>query len=398
MSCVIKHMGYQPISPFKRPIAYEHIQALSRTNPNLTNILPNKWDIFRELSKAREAFDLSSKELMVLQALVSFHPSDILEISDENSMIVFPSNASLSERLHGMAPSTIRRHLARLVQAGFIIRRDSPNGKRYRRRAGAEQVSFGFDLSPMVHRAEEINSAALRVEEAAATYAYTRERVKLLQRDVLALATYAAETKPEVGIWDQFKDSAKLVARDLRKKLNLDALKQIQVDLEAQIAALKARLQIIETTKVSTSDAQNEHHQQRSNIENLDTEDKRQTPKQTEQQRNSPNITLEMVARNCRSIADYCSNGLRDWEALHTAACLIVPMMGITKDAWNQAQKVMGPYEAAVTIAAMLEHVDTIRSPGGYLRKLTAKATNGLFSSSSMVLAISNKTTEKLLA
>ena len=46
----------------------------------------------------------------------------------------FPSNNKLRSRAYGMSEPTLRRHLASLVKAGLLIRRDSPNGKRYARR------------------------------------------------------------------------------------------------------------------------------------------------------------------------------------------------------------------------------------------------------------------------
>ena len=55
-----------------------------------------------------------------------------------------------------MSEPTLRRHLAALVEAGLIIRRDSPNGKRYARRVDEEVAqAFGFDLAPLVARAAE---------------------------------------------------------------------------------------------------------------------------------------------------------------------------------------------------------------------------------------------------
>jgi hypothetical protein len=45
--------------------------------------------------------------------------------------IVFPSNRVLAFRADKMKEPTLRRHLQKLVEAGLIIRRDSPNGKRY---------------------------------------------------------------------------------------------------------------------------------------------------------------------------------------------------------------------------------------------------------------------------
>lgn len=45
-------------------------------------------------------------------------------------MIVFPSNKAICARLNGTPCSKMRRHLSRLVEAGLLMRRDSPNGKR----------------------------------------------------------------------------------------------------------------------------------------------------------------------------------------------------------------------------------------------------------------------------
>ena len=91
-----------------------------------------------------------------------------------DGIVVFPSNRAAAVRAHGMAPATLRRHLAFLVDAGLIIRRDSPNGKRYARRGqgGEIEIAFGFDLSPLVARAEEIENLAeeVRAEERASDW------------------------------------------------------------------------------------------------------------------------------------------------------------------------------------------------------------------------------------
>jgi len=48
--------------------------------------------------------------------------------------------------------------------------------------------------------------------------------------------------------------------------------------------------------------------------------------------------------------------------------------LGISADAWREAQESMGPGDAAVMIAAILQKGDAISSAGGYLRALSAKA------------------------
>ena len=101
--------------------------------------------------------------LAVLNALLTFHPETALTGDDD--LIVFPSNEQLALRAHGMPPATLRRHLAALVDCGLVIRRDSPNGKRYARKGqgGAIETAFGFDLTPLVARAAEFERLAEEV-------------------------------------------------------------------------------------------------------------------------------------------------------------------------------------------------------------------------------------------
>ncbi|MGO7157808.1 plasmid replication protein RepC, partial [Rhizobium leguminosarum] len=113
----------------------------------------SKWKLFRAICEARPALGVTDRALTVLDALLTFYPDD--EISEEKGLIVFPSNAQLSLRARGMTPATLRRHLAVLVEAGLILRKDSPNGKRYARRdrAGAIGDAFGFSVAPLLARA-----------------------------------------------------------------------------------------------------------------------------------------------------------------------------------------------------------------------------------------------------
>lgn len=66
-------------------------------------------------------------------------------------------------------------------------------------------------------------------------------------------------------------------------------------------------------------------------------------------------------------------------------------MMGISPSAWEDAKAFMGPEQAAVVIAALLERFTEIRSPGGYLRRLTEKASAEQFSCGPMVMALMRK-------
>ena len=69
-------------------------------------------------------------------------------------------------------------------------------------------------------------------------------------------------------------------------------------------------------------------------------------------------------------------------------ADFVRPMLGISADAWREARATMGDGAAAVTLACILQRASEIRSPGGYLRSLSAKAAAGGFSPGPRVMAL----------
>ena len=176
-------MQTQPTTPFGRrslSLAMVASQASARDfagKPGNSETVVHKWRLFRALTEAKTPLGVTDRALSVLHALLSFHQETALTLpaadpraDDEDGegsagIVVFPSNRELSIRAHGMAPATLRRHLACLVDAGLIIRRDSPNGKRYARRGqgGEIESAFGFDLTPLVARADEIENLAEEV-------------------------------------------------------------------------------------------------------------------------------------------------------------------------------------------------------------------------------------------
>jgi replication initiation protein RepC len=396
-------MEYTPISPFMRPISHAHLRVIERPEASVPARPVNKWELLRELSKAQAAFGVSERDLTVLQGLLSFFPDDALGGNAE--MVVFPSNKAICERLNGMPCSTMRRHLARLVEAGLLQRRDSPNGKRYVRKHGEDRVAFGFDLSPLYCQSEEIARAAEAVREAEERVRRLREVVSLMRRDLAALAEFGDEMQPGLGFWDQLRDRAALTARALRRKLSVEDLAAYRADLEALLDQARNIIDGPETEEMNTNDAQSERHHHNSNKESIDFEpaleksgaaagvpdvDTNEPVADVDEQdtRHLPKIPLHLVIAACPSLKTFYQGEIRHWHQLFDAACHVRPAMGISASAWEEAQRFMGPEQASIVVAAMLERFADIRSPGGYLRALTAKAAAGEFSCGPMVMAL----------
>ena len=396
-------MEYTPISPFMRPISHAHLRVIERPEASVPARPVNKWELLRELSKAQAAFGVSERDLTVLQGLLSFFPDDALGGNAE--MVVFPSNKAICERLNGMPCSTMRRHLARLVEVGLLQRRDSPNGKRYVRKHGEDRVAFGFDLSPLYCQSEEIARAAEAVREAEERVRRLREVVSLMRRDLAALAEFGDEMQPGLGFWDQLRDRAALTARALRRKLSVEDLAAYRADLEALLDQARNIIDGPETEEMNTNDAQSERHHHNSNKESIDLEpaleksgaaagvpdvDTNEPVADVDEQdtRHLPKIPLHLVIAACPSLKTFYQGEIRHWHQLFDAACHVRPAMGISASAWEEAQRFMGPEQASIVVAAMLERFADIRSPGGYLRALTAKAAAGEFSCGPMVMAL----------
>ena len=396
-------MEYTPISPFMRPISHAHLRVIERPEASVPARPVNKWELLRELSKAQAAFGVSERDLTVLQGLLSFFPDDALGGNAE--MVVFPSNKAICERLNGMPCSTMRRHLARLVEAGLLQRRDSPNGKRYVRKHGEDRVAFGFDLSPLYCQSEEIARAAEAVREAEERVRRLREVVSLMRRDLAALAEFGDEMQPGLGLWDQLRDTAALTARALRRKLSIEDLAAYRADLEALLDRARNIIDGPETEEMNTNDAHSERHHHNSNKESIDLEpaleksgaaagvpdvDTNEPVADVDEQdtRHLPKIPLHLVIAACPSLKTFYQGEIRHWHQLFDAACHVRPAMGISASAWEEAQRFMGPEQASIVVAAMLERFADIRSPGGYLRALTAKAAAGEFSCGPMVMAL----------
>ncbi|AQZ54174.1 plasmid replication protein RepC [Martelella mediterranea] len=401
-------MEYTPISPFMRPISHAHLRVVERPEASVPGKPVNKWELLRELSKAQAAFGVTERDLTVLQGLLSFFPDDALGGNAE--MVVFPSNKAICERLNGMPCSTMRRHLARLVEAGLLMRRDSPNGKRYVRKHGDGRVAFGFDLSPLYCRSEEVARAAEAVREVEGRVRRLREVVSLMRRDLAALAEFGEDIQPGLGLWDQLRDKAALIARALRRKLAIEELSAYRADLEALLDHARNVIDGPETEEMNTNGASFERHHHNSNKESIDLEpalekggaaagapdvetDAPFADLEEADTRRVPKIPLHLVIAGCPSLKTFYQGDIRHWHQLFDAACHVRPAMGISASAWEEAQRFMGPEQASIVVVAMLERFADIRSPGGYLRALTSKAAAGEFSCGPMVMALMSRRT-----
>ncbi|MBB4239075.1 plasmid replication protein RepC [Rhizobium esperanzae] len=357
----------------------------------------DKWKIFRSLCEAKELVGVSDRALAVLNALLTFYPKN--EIAEANGFVVFPSNEQLSLRTHGMAGTTLRRNLAMLVEAGLIIRRDSPNGKRFARRNGEGGLgeAFGFSLAPLVVRAREIEAQAAEVMAAKLEWKRLRERLTLCRRDITKLIEIALEEQI-AGEWIEMQQHFNLLSASLPRRPSAAEMESLLADLEAFREMIVKTLELkTKTEKTDANDSQNGRHIHNSNPHPISELEPSFDPKQGAKPEDEPrpwreppkSFPLAMVLQACPEIVAYGpGGGIGSWRDLMAAAVIVRSMLGVSPSAYQLACDVMGPENAATVIACILERGGHINSAGGYLRDLTRRAERGEFSLGPMLMAL----------
>ena len=390
-------------------------QQLAETiEPGFTR---NKWKLFRAVCEARPLLGVTDRALTVLDALLTFYPDD--EITEARGLVVFPSNAQLSLRARGMTAATLRRHLAILIEAGLILRKDSPNGKRYARRSRAGEIreAFGFSLAPLLARATEIESLAAQVVADRELLRITRDRLTVCRRDVAKLIA-AALDEAVPGDWATILDMFRALVGRIPRVATIKTLAPILDEMEMLRSEIINLLEIrVKTQKIDGRESQIERHKQNSNLNyHFESEPRleitRVAPLPNEPQplsgrvganqsseRGSRNdgvargslqsFPLGLVLQACPQIADYGPGGRIDnWRDLMAAAVVVRTMLGVSPTAYEQACVAMGRENAATVIACILERGGHINSAGGYLCDLTRRTERGEFAVGPMLMAL----------
>jgi replication initiation protein RepC len=382
-------------------------QTLAASTPD--DAVVHKWRILRALTLAKGRLGLSDRALNVLDALLTFHPETAL--TPGAGLTVFPSNRELALRARGPALKTLQRALAQLMEAGLIIRRDSPNGKRYARRGQGGEIAhaFGFDLTPLIARAAEIEAVAAEVEGEMRHIALLRERITLHRRDIAKTIAMAVEADAP-GDWHGFMVRHQALSGRLRRTEPMADLEPLAADLhELHVEVAKCLEGFLKTHNMTCSDRQDGSDNQNSNTEPSESEpcfreswgQASSNPSKTdrlpsskvEQGSVSPPkpqaYPLGMVIDACPDLNDWAKSGsIAGWSDFVVAAGTARSALGISPSAYEDAREVMGEIPAAIVVAAILQKGESVRSPGSYLRGLTEKARGGDFTLGPMLMAL----------
>ncbi len=277
-----------------------------------------------DLTAARADWGLKDRTLSVLRALLSFLPK-----GERVRLTVFPSNRTLSDRLHGMPESTLRRHLAKLAEVGLIQRQSSPNGKRYRI---GDDLAFGLDLTPLFALARTLREHAEQAMAQAQRIRHLRTRIRVVLDRIDIPQSERAGT-----------------LRLLRRRVGPDIL-----------AAELARLQDDLPPETTASAAQNECHLQ----------------SQTESKKQHDDTTVALAALS--KVENMMAQPIRSDTDLRTVGENAAHLLSV-HGAWTFARQTFGTAWATMALAYILKRHHRLRKPDRYLQTLARKAGAGGF-------------------
>jgi len=336
------------------------------------------WRLLDALALCRGRYDLTTNSLSVLRALISFLPKDA--VCEHGPIVVWPSNQTLAERADGMDERTLRRHLAKLCQAGLIERKSSSNGKRFALRVRKTVVAaFGFNIQPLLDSAAEIRHAAEEARALGDQILATRKLILNLLFTLREGSCDALSGVEEAEIRRQLRRNASL-ADLLTTKRNLE---QIQMDDSCN------------ATELTASHSQNDRHQQNTKKGYLDSVSQNETsniapaartrcsPAQTPDRSND--LTLQDCLEAATESISFTQEPVRTWDDLIRLADTLAPMIGIERELADHTRRAMGLLPAAISILCLIQRGDQIKKPAAYLRKLAMLAENGLYSLKSLV-------------
>jgi len=380
------------------------------------------------VKKVAAAIGLKAQDVLLLDTFGAVTQAQ--DWQEGRRPIVWASNHFLMEQT-GFSLATLRRHVRRLCEVGVISMKDSPNGKRWGRRddEGIIVEAYGFDLSPLAARAEEFEALYAQIQAERAECASLRNAITVSRRMIRAKIEKALEAGIR-GPWLDLQEAFESLLDGLPKRSEmaqglesfLERMNKLLVSVEKAFEMAfdwptrsdgerQSADQSLKdcSNNMKPSDIKNDTHTLTTKEPNpvisnrfeikhaarVEPENPTEIPTDkpdevdldiswsTQSRKRRTEIDLRMLMIACPEFAELARSMeggyLRDWTDTHRAAAKIRGIAGISEDAWNVANKVMGPAVASATIALIYDkHVEgQIKSAGGYLRAMVERAQVG---------------------
>lgn len=285
--------------------------------------------------------------------------------------IVFPSNASLSERTNGLNERTIRRCIGHLVDAGLIQRRDSATRKRFPLRyGGLIRDAFGFDLQPMYDRERELTEHAEQLVG-------DQEKLRSLKAEALALRVEALRQAKDVETVS-FLQNVRNILR--RATLKADEIIELITKL-AELAGATIRefpagnreAQKTMPDQLSGDDGQNVRHVEptRLNIK------KDTTGAHSSSGSNERQDPTTMAWTDLKNVSDFFPNEPRDHQSVVNMLADVAKLLRIEQGRIMRHLRKRGPRQLLIALDELILRASTgqVRNTNAYLDAMMMQGT-----------------------
>jgi replication initiation protein RepC len=291
----------------------------------------------------------------------------------------------------------VQNVLTALIRANLMTPVDSPTGRRWGHRdvkTGKIVEAYGFDLSPIALRHAEFVAVAARAAAEECERAALRRRMTIARKAIQQIAETAIEHQLTDRNWRYWLAEALTVALTIRDDLPSNQLQAVVAALEQRRtegeAALRAAFDsqqnasagAIECTPITTTtqpeadnSATRKIHSEKSR--NGQGSSPTSSDPVCSEHPPLPAVTPKFVLTVSPELKSYLFTPSPSWANIVEAADRLRRQLGISRPAWIDACEAMGRYQAATAVAVIAAKGESIRSPGGYLRGMIARAQNG---------------------
>ena len=321
--------------------------------------------------------------------------------------IAWPCAARQAEFL-GLTRNAVKTLNRMLFEAGILVMRDSPTGKRYGRRDDQGRIveAYGFDLSPLAFRYDEFIRTAAEARAERERCGHFKRRATCARRAIAQIGETLAAAGPLPPPWPQLAtETAGLVAA-IRKARTSDDFALLAQGLESRKAQAEAWAS--KASKAGNLDPEGPADRPRniSTNSSLDPSDTVMAAEESgrdkaasqipEAEREAGKDRGEKIAARdfdnpakvhpgellplAPRLADYVEQTYPDWkDIVNGAADGLRHDLGVSQNLWGEACLSVGRPLAAVALAIVStkprEHFT--RGAGGYFAAMIKRAKTG---------------------
>ena len=365
--------------------------------------LPRRGQVLAALKSAAKALGIKPRLVMLIEALCTW--TFPVDWTGQGPLLVWPSNVQLEEQLQ-VGPSQLASLIRRAGEAGLLVMRDGPRGKRYARRIDNDttkpiEFGYGFSLTPLQARYDEFRRVAAAHSARLQAAADLRASITATRDEIHRLVGFALRDDAGGLDWEAEAEQAHVLWLERGKSRDLDRLMPLAARLEA------ARDRVHEALKLSKNGVMTPEN--RTPLPNTnppliasDTGGTERLTPPAHEASGSRTFTARVAAPVDRESANGVTRGFEvspsmvvamaplfrqalelgghtrrpTFEALWDVADSVRHHLEISRSAWTQACSVMG-IQGAVIVLAVVAHKQAQgavrRSPGGYFQTMTQR-------------------------